>query len=235
MVLVGALVPSATVAAQVWDTLGNVRLKPGGWENTVEVLRSPMVNEIRIDVDTGDLDVQDLRLAFDNGTVWSSSTKLRFRKGSRSSLIKLPDASHAIRRVGFTYKSLTPGIAPLFEVYGRLALQPTPEVNWVHLGGRVVDFAHDQGVIESASDDTVRALRFWADSNEVDLSKIKVTYSNGETVQLPASVPLALRKGREVDLPGAGGVVRRIEFSYRSPFKETPAQSRSLIHVYGRP
>jgi hypothetical protein len=179
--------------------------------------------------------MQDLRLAFDNGTVWSSGTKLHFREGTRSNLVKLPDASHRIRRVGFTYKSLTPGGVPLVEVYGRLARQPTPEVNWVHVGGQMVDFTSREGAIESENDDTSRALRFWADSNEIELSKVKITYASGETVTLPGTLSLPLRKGRVVDLPGAGGVVRRIEFSYHSPFKETPAQSKSLIHVYGRP
>lgn len=234
MLFGGAAAPAAT-AAQVWDTLGNVRLKPGGWESTVEVLQSAVLNEIRIDVDGGDLDMQDLRLAFDNGTVWSSGTRLKFREGSRSNLVKLPDASHRVRRVGFTYKSLTPGGAPLVQVYGRLAAQPTAEVNWIHVGGREVDFTSSQGAIESASEDTSRALRFWVDNNEVDLSNVKVTYSNGETVTLPGTLSMPLRKGRVVELPGAGGVVRRIEFTYHSPFKETPAQSKSLIHVYGRP
>jgi len=219
-------------ASQEWDTLGNVRLKSGGWENTVDVLQSPITAEIRIDVEGADLDMHDIRLAFDNGTVWASGIKLRFREGSRSAIVKLPDASHRIRGVSFTYKAT--GGSPLVSVYGR-ASQPPTEASWVHLGAQTVDFARDRDSIEVAADDSVHELRFWVDSNEVELSKIKVTYSSGAVVSLPSGFSLALRRGRLVELPGAGGVVRRITFTYRSPFKETQGQGRSLIHVYGRP
>jgi hypothetical protein len=224
---------AAAAQEQQWDTLGNVRLKPGGWENTVEVLNAKVVNEIRIDVDTGDLDMTDLRLAFDNGTVWASGKRLEFREGSRSTVIRLPYASHRIRRVGFTYKNHTGDVAPLVEIYGRLAAAVRTEAAWVHLGARNLNMAHDQGIIEVTRDDEVRTIQFWTDSNEVDLSKVTITFSSGEVVSLPSPVPVGLRRGRVVELPGDGGVVRRIAFTYRSPFGVT--QGTSTLHVYGRP
>lgn len=224
---------SGVAFAQQWDTLGNVRLKPGGWENTVEVLHSDVVAEIRIDVEGANVDMSDIRLQFDNGTVWVSGLKLYFRDGSRSQIVKLPDAAHRIRRVGFTYKAI--GGGPLVSVYGRTT-PPTTEASWVHLGAQTVDFARDRDSMDVVADDSVRELRFWVDINDVDLSKVRITYSSGQVISLPAPVPLALHRGRVVELPGGGGVVRRIEFSYQSPFKrENQGQGKSLIHVFGRP
>jgi hypothetical protein len=216
-----------------WDSLGNVRLKPGGWENTVEGMVPETVNKVRIDVTGADLDMSDIRLAFENGTVWSMKDRVKFREGSRTFLFELPDAAHQIRRIGFTYRCLTPHAEPLVQVYGRYTERAATVINWMHLGAREIDFAQDRGEIEVSADDTLRGLRFWVDSADVDLSNVKVTYGDGAVVKVPGMVPVQARRGRAVDLPGSGGVVRRVEFTYHSPFKGT--QGKQMIHVYGRP
>ena len=216
-----------------WDSLGNVRLKPGGWESTVEGMAPETVNKVRIDVTGADLDMSDIRLAFDNGTVFAMKERVKFREGSRTFLFALPDAARQIRRIGFTYKNHTPHAEPLVQVYGRYVEQATAVINWMHLGAREIDFAQDRGEIEVSADDTLHGLRFWVDSADVDLSNVKVTYGDGAVVTVPGLVPIQARRGRAVDLPGSGGVVRRVEFTYHSPFKGT--QGKQMIHVYGRP
>jgi len=232
-----ALTPTSSATAQevAWDTLGDIRLKPGGWESTVDVISPKVFNKIRIDVRGGDLDMHDIRLAFENGTVWSMNAHVKFREGSRSFLIDLPDAAHQIRRLAFEYRSLTHDAEPYVRVFGQYVAKATVVINWVHLGSGTIDFARNHEVIDAAGEGPSSALRFWVDSSDVEVYDIRVTVGD-EVRSLKTTLYVPPRKGRDIELPGAPGVVRRIEFSYRSPFREMQGKTFvQTLHVYGRP
>ena len=62
---------------------------------------------------------------------------------------------------------------------------------------------------------------------------VKVTFGNGEAFS--PNTRLYFREGtrsREIDLPGAARIIRRIDFFYRSALFGAPG--RAIVHVYGR-
>ncbi len=107
----------------------------------------------------------------------------------------------------------------------------------VLLGERTVEFRTDRDVINvGQSEDwfrtrSFRALRFYAERNDVEMNLVRVVYFNGYSEEVP--IDKAIPRGRElrVDLAGDRSYIRQIEMIYRS----RPEGGRALVRVYGEP
>ena len=237
-----------------WDLLGSRRVSFAVDRDVIDVgAREGTFNAIRIEVDGGTLEMYNIVLTFGNGDTWSPNTRVMFRQGSWSRVIDVPGAARFIRKIEFWYRSRLRRGQATVRVFGRsggalgvvtpnndappASPAPTtlaaPAGTWDHLGMRPVDFRVDHDAITAVGQGAFRAIRIDVEGGDLEMFDVKVTFGNGETFS--PSTRLYFREGtrsREIDLPGAARIVRRIDFFYRSaPFT---GQGRAIVQVYGR-
>jgi hypothetical protein len=113
---------AAAAAADDWQLLGRRQVSFAVDKDVIDVgARDGLFNAIRIEVQDGDLELDDVRVVLGNGTSWSPNTRVSFREGSRSREIDLPGATRMIRRIDFSYRSVRGGqwSRATVHVYGR--------------------------------------------------------------------------------------------------------------------
>jgi len=242
--------------AAEWELLGSRRVSFAVDRDVIDVgVREGTFNGIRIEVDGGTLEMYDIVLTFGNGGTWSPNTRVVFRQGAWTRLIDLPGPARFIRKIEFLYRSRLRRGQATVRVFGRSAgalgvvtpsretppeASPAPTTalaspagTWDHIGMRPVDFRVDHDAITAAGEGTFRAIRIDVEGGDLEMFDVKVTFGNGETFS-PAT-RLYFREGtrsREIDLPGAERIIRRIDFFYRSALFGAPG--RAIVHVYGR-
>lgn len=252
----GMLAVLAAVALlQSWEPLGSRRVSFAVDHDVIEVgAREGTFNAIRIEVEGGALDMYNIVLTFGNGDTWSPNTRVVFRPGSWSRLIDVPGAARFIRKIEFWYRSRLRRGQATVRVFGRSAgalgvVTPTrdaapvetpapapltaPAGTWDHVGMRAVDFRVDHDAITAVGEGAFRAIRIDVEGGDLEMFDVKVTFGNGETFS--PNTRLYFREGtrsREIDLPGALRIIRRIDFFYRSALFGAPG--RAIVHVYGR-
>jgi hypothetical protein len=252
-----AAVLTAVALLQSWDLLGSRRVSFAVDRDVIEVgAREGTFNAIRIEVEGGALEMYNVVLTFGNGDTWSPNTRVAFRPGSWSRLIDVPGPARFIRKIEFWYRSRVRRGQATVRVFGRSAgalgvvtpnrdAPPTaspppapttlaaPAGTWDHIGMRPVDFRVDHDAITAVGEGVFRTIRIDVEGGDLEMFDVKVTFGNGETFS--PSTRLYFREGtrsREIDLPGAARVIRRIDFFYRSALFGTPG--RAIVHVYGR-
>jgi len=250
-----AVMLAAVAVLQNWEPLGSRRVSFAVDRDVIDVgAREGTFNAIRVEVDGGQLEMYNIVLTFGNGDTWSPNTRVVFRQGSWSRLIDLPGPARFIRKIEFWYRSRLRRGQATVRVFGRSAgalgvLTPSrdappasspaattlasPAGTWDHIGMRPVDFRLDHDAITAVGEGTFRAIRIDVEGGDLEMFDVKVSFGNGETFS--PSTRLYFREGtrsREIDLPGAARIIRRIDFFYRSALFGAPG--RAIVHVYGR-
>jgi hypothetical protein len=229
-----------------WEALGSRRVRFVGERDAIEVgEREGLFNAIRIDVESGDLEMYDIRVVFADGSDFSPNSRIVFRQGSRSRVIDLPGTARAIRRVSFAYRSRVRRGQATVQVFARRAQLAGPKIpdlapgaarvleGWRQLGSRTVAFRTDRDVITVTGDRQARQLQIVVEGGDLEMQNIQITFANGE-----AHSPLTRltfqegARSRVIDLPGEQRVIRRIEFRYRSLLGGR--DGRATVNVYGR-
>src|SRR3954466_14332730 len=94
------------VEAGQWVELGS---RQGGFKtdhDTVEVGKSEgRFTALRIDVADGDLVMEKMKITFGDGSTFEPKTRGGVKAGQTSQTIDLPNKSHVIKRVDFSYHS----------------------------------------------------------------------------------------------------------------------------------
>jgi hypothetical protein len=226
-------------AADEWQLLGRNQVSFAAEKDVIDVgVRDGLFNAIRIEVQNGDLEMYDIRVVFANGTSWSPDTRMTFREGSRSRVIDLPGEARAIRRIEFWYRSRLRRGQAVVAVFGRQVQAGPGDVTgggpgWDHIGMREVDFRGDHDVINAAGEGQFRSIRIAVEGGDLQMFNVRITFGNGETFSPPTRLLFTERsRSREIDLPGARRMIRRIDFSYRSV--RGGGRGRATVHVYGR-
>jgi len=252
-----AVMLAAVAVLQNWEPLGSRRVSFAVDRDVIDVgAREGTFNAIRIEVDGGALEMYNIVLTFGNGDTWSPNTRVVFGRGSWSRLIDLPGPARFIRKIEFWYRSRLRRGQATVRVFGRSAgalgvvtpsrdappaASPAPTTTalaspagtWDHIGMRPVDFRVDHDAITAVGEGTFRTIRIDVEGGDLEMFDVKVTFGNGETFS--PTTRLYFREGtrsREIDLPGAARIIRRIDFFYRSAL--FGAQGRAIVHVYGR-
>jgi hypothetical protein len=228
-------------AADDWQLLGRSQVSFATEKDVIEVgAREGLFNAIRIEVQDGDLEMYNIRVVFGNGTDWSPETRISFREGSRSRVIDLPGEARIIRRIEFWYRSRLRRGQATVAVFGR-QVQPAggrgdaSGAGWDHIGMQQVDFRADHDVIRAAGAGRFRSIRIVVEGGDIQMYNVRITFGNGETFS--PRTRLSFNEGsrsREIDLPGATRVIRRIDFSYRSVRGRGRGRGGATVHVYGR-
>ena len=96
------------------------------------------------------------------------------------------------------------------------------EDKWEKLGERKVEFKGEKDVIEvGVHDGKFSHIRFEVEEGDVELFKIKVFFSNGETFQPETGHHFKEgERTHEIELPGKARHVDKVEFFYRSDHHE---------------
>jgi hypothetical protein len=96
------------------------------------------------------------------------------------------------------------------------------EDKWEKLGERKVDFKAEKDVVEVGSHDgKFSHIRFKVQEGDVELYKIKVIFSNGETFEPKTGHHFTEgERTHEIELPGKARHVDKVEFFYRSEHHE---------------
>jgi hypothetical protein len=101
---------------------------------------------------------------------------------------------------------------------------------WVLLGERAVQFRSDHdAILVGAGAGKFRRIGFQVIGNDIHLADIHVTFSNGESIDVP--VRERIRDGgrtRAIDLPGEERHIARIDIVYRSLGRLREGRARVL-------
>jgi hypothetical protein len=114
-------VPGAVPAPAGWEHVGMRQVDFRIDHDAIVAVGQGAFRAIRIDVESGDLELFDVKVTFGNGETFSPATRLYFRPGSSSRVIDLPGDARIIRRIDFSYRSVFGGAQgrATIHVYGR--------------------------------------------------------------------------------------------------------------------
>jgi len=104
------------------------------------------------------------------------------------------------------------------------------EEGWDLLGEKKVDFVRSTDVIEIHSTYKFTAIRFKVEKHEVRLTRVKISYQNGDKLE-PAldDVLPADQYSREIELAQDGKFIYKIEFKYRTTGNIFKGRANMLI------
>jgi hypothetical protein len=108
-----------------------------------------------------------------------------------------------------------------------------PAGTWVHVGKTSADFGKDHDIIDIHGNDSFRKLRFKVTDAPLHLTRMVVTYENGDpdTVAIDQNIS----KGgwsRDLDLKGSGTrSIRKVDFWYSTNGK---GQGKSDVELEGQ-
>jgi len=189
--------------------------------------------------------VRELRIRFGNGDVQEVSLDKRLREGDRLAPIDLEGDRRFIEQVTALLDPRPRGGQVRLTVLGldrpgdqgpRAAPVGQLRDTWVPLGRKTLSPGLDRDIIEvSTPADGPRAksfdkLHFVADTNDVLIRAITVTYLNGHVEDLAADKRIPAGGELTVDLPGRRSYLRRIEMVYAS----RPGSGRpTIVSVFG--
>ena len=238
VVLALAALPLAVrpvAGADDWQLLGSRRVSFGAEKDVIEVgIREGLFDAIRVEVQDGDLEMYNIRVVLGNGTGWSPDTRVAFRERSRSRVIDLPGEARVIRRIEFWYRSRLRRGQATVQVFGR-QVHSAPggdQAGWDQIGVQQVDFRADHDVIRPAGAGRFRSIRIVVEGGDIEMFNVRITLGDGETFSPPTRLYFGERsRSRDIDLPGAARIIRRIDFFYRSV--RGGGQGRATVHVYG--
>jgi HSP20 family molecular chaperone IbpA len=219
-----------------WELLGTRLVDFGGDKDTIEVTASEgRFKQIKIDVESGNVDMWNIRVTFGDGEHFSPETRVEFREGSMSRTIDLPGDARVIRKVEFWYKSELRNGKGRVRLYGKQSGGgggESPKERWEKLGTRVVDFGGDRDVIEvGAIEGRFDAIKLDVDGGNLDLWNIRVEFGDG--TDFSPETRVEFRQGsmsRTIDLPGDARVIRKVVFHYKSELK----RGKATLDLFGR-
>ena len=116
---------------------------------------------------------------------------------------------------------------------------PAQPAGWTFLGERKVDFRAERDVIPvTASEGTFRRIRIEVKGRAVKIHDMKVTFGNGETVDVP--VRFGFKPGSEsraIDLPGKARVIRKVALIYDTvnPGRARGQGGKAHVRLFGHP
>ena len=224
-------------AADDWQLLGRRRVSFAAERDVIEVgVREGLFDAIRVEVQDGDLEMYNIRVIFGNGAAWSPDTRMSFREGSRSRVIDLPGEARVIRRIEFWYRSRLRRGQATVEVFGRqVHAAGDDRAGWDEIGTQQVDFRGDHDVIRAGGAGRFRRIRIVVEGGDIEMFDVRITFGDGETFSPPTRLYFREHsRSRDIDLPGAARIIRRIDFFYRSVRGRGRGQGRATVHVYGR-
>ncbi|HXF88711.1 MAG TPA: hypothetical protein VNK48_10190 [Xanthobacteraceae bacterium] len=183
-----------------------------------------------------------LGLRYFNGYSEEMDVDRVIRQGGRLA-VDLPGTRSYIREIELVYRSREGGGRALVKVYGepaRFADRPDRVIprDWELLGERRVSFDVERDVINVRYGDDwyrnrrFRALRFMVDRNDVEMRRVRLTYSNGYEEEIEIDRVIPRDSDLAVDLRGERSYIRRIEMIYRSG---SDSRRPALIRVFGEP
>jgi hypothetical protein len=232
------LAARAAAGPDDWQLLGSRRVSFSAEKDVIEVgVREGLFNAIRVEVQDGDLEMYNIRVVFGNGTAWSPDTRVAFRERSRSRVIDLPGEARVIRRIEFWYRSRLRRGQATVQVLGR-QVHPAhgDQAGWDEIGVQQVDFRADHDVIRPTGRGRFRRIRFVVEGGDIEMFNIRVTLGDGERFSPPTRLHFGEHsRSRDIDLPGAARIIRRIDFFYRSVRVRGRGrgQGRATVRVYG--
>jgi hypothetical protein len=102
-----------------WEKLGELKVGKKEERDVIEVKSPHGYTALSFRVADGDVEIEDVKVTFDDDKTFSPESKLRFREGERSGKIDLPGNTRAIKRIRFLYRTLGRGEA-VVAVYGKI-------------------------------------------------------------------------------------------------------------------
>jgi len=102
-----------------WEKLGELAVSKREERDVIDVKASTRFTALSFRVEKGEVEIEDIKVTFDNDKTFSPDTKLIFREGERSRKIDLPGDSRAIKHIRFLYRSVGRGEAHI-AVYGKI-------------------------------------------------------------------------------------------------------------------
>jgi hypothetical protein len=131
--LVAVFTCVSTLSAPAADRVEHKKIEAGRWvelgsrqvdfksdHDTVEVGKAEgRFTALRIDVADGDLVMEKMKVTFGDGSTFEPKTRVEFKQGQTSQTIDLPNKSHVIKRVDFSYHSKGKHDKATVMLYGR--------------------------------------------------------------------------------------------------------------------
>jgi len=240
--MVGSVFASSNLFAQEWERLGTRKVDFGAEKDIISCAHEGRFTALKLDVTDGNLEMYNVKVTFGDGSSFSPETRIEFKQGSESRTLDLPGEARVIRKVEFWYRSELKRGRATIHLFGKHAGESTPPPQkdpkdrfsgWTHLGSRTVDFGIDKDVLNTTGDGPFTSFRLEVEDGDLVLYDIVVTFGNGERFSPPTRLEFDENsRTRDVDLPGKGRKITKIEFYYKS--KRGGAPGKGTVHVYGK-
>ena len=108
------------VEAGHWVQLGSREVDFKSDHDTIEVGKAEgRFTALRIDVPAGDLVLEKMKVTFGDGSSFEPKTRAEFKVGQTSQTIDLPNKSHVIKRIDFSYHSKGKHEKAMVSLFGK--------------------------------------------------------------------------------------------------------------------
>jgi translation initiation factor IF-1 len=204
--------------------------------DVIEVGRSEgRFQKIRLVVRGAPVELRDMKVVFDDDSVFDVARRSRILRENSDFVIDLPGDRRVIKRIAFQYRSVNrrEGKATVL-VYGDHGREIRRDSRREELlGQREVDFRADNDVIEvGRSEGRFQKLRLIVRGAPIELRDMKVVFDDDSVFDVSRrSRVLRENSNLDIDLPGDRRVIKRITFQYRSVDRR---EGKATVLVYGR-
>ena len=204
--------------------------------DVIEVGRSEgRFQKIRLVVRGAPIELLDMKVVFDDDSVFDVAKRSRVLRENSDFVIDLPGDRRVIKRIDFQYRSVNrrEGKATVL-VYGDHGREIRRDSRREELlGQREVDFRADNDVIEvGRSEGRFQKLRVIVRGAPIELRDMKVVFEDDSVFDVSRrSRILRENSNLDIDLPGERRVIKRITFQYRSVDRR---EGKATVLVYGR-
>jgi hypothetical protein len=218
-----------------WTLLGGKDLLSSRKNDSIPVRgKGAYFTNLTLSVDSGDVEIHDIVVYFNNGTAFRPNVRHYFRGGERSRTIDLPGDARVVNRVDFLYGNLPRGLRAKVTLWGKAGAAPVDtwqSGGWVELGDKLVSRRGVERIKVGRNKGGFSKLVLVADGSNLDVTSLVVKFGRGAPVEIP--VTHSFRDGsmsREIDLPAESIAIQWIELRYG----KLTARDASRVAVYAK-
>ena len=171
----------------------------------------------RFEVRQSDVEVQDIRIVYNNGQTVDVRIRQLFRAGSSSRVIELGSPRRGLKQVIVNFVATGPARIMFFDVQGTGG-GGGGSSEWARLGCKDVKFLIDRDTLQVGREQgRFSAVRLKVRRAPVEMFNLRITFGNGSRIEVPVRefIPPG-GVSRIIDLPGNNRGIDRIEMIYRS-------------------
>jgi hypothetical protein len=202
-----------------WVMIGSSVLDAAKKTDRINVDKSVgKFDELTLVVTDGDLQLNSMKITFNNSSTFAPPVTHQFREGQRTRAIDLPGADRSIARVDVEYANAT--ARPRIEIWARnkaAASFPWDTKGWTQLGMATVagkGKPETQKIKVGKAAGEFSAITLFVPDSDVQLDDVTVVF--GDSTRFSPKIKQSFKEGqrsRAIDLPGKARGIDHVELT----------------------